>query len=117
MGAIDMSGGGTLAVLTCGATLQNTIADPEQTKAVSDILGKVWQYCGAVLLFTLLGASVGQSKLEGSKVLLGTAIVAIGLIGRSIACFSTASLMRGWNMKEKMFACISWCPKATVQAA
>jgi len=115
--AIDMSGGGTLAVLTCGATLQNSIEDKEQAKPVSDIMAKVWQNCGAVMLFTLLGASVDQSKLESSKVLLGSAIIAIGLVGRSIACFGIASLFREWNAKEKAFAVVAWCPKATVQAA
>merc|ERR1712176_185949 len=66
---------------------------------------------------TLLGASVDQSKLESSKVLLGSAIIVIGLLGRSVACFSIASLIREWNAKEKAFAVVAWCPKATVQAA
>lgn len=114
---IDMGGGGTLAVLTCGATLQNTIADKEESKPVSDIMATVWSNCGAVMLFTLLGASVDQSKLESSKILLGTLTVFIGLIGRSIACFGTVSLIKEWNAKEKAFCMVAWCPKATVQAA
>lgn len=114
---VGMSGGGTLAVLTCGATLQNTISDKEQTKPVSNLMAQVWQNCGAVLLFTLLGASVDQSKLESSKILLGTAIIAVGLVGRSIVCFGTLSLKTDWNVMERAFALVAGAPKATVQAA
>jgi len=115
--AIGMGGGGTLAVLTCGATLQNSLKDANQSKPVSDIMASLWQNCGAVMLFTLLGASVDQTKLEVSKVFLGAAIIIIGLAGRGLATFGCASLIREWNAKEKAFAMVSWCPKATVQAA
>jgi NhaP-type Na+/H+ or K+/H+ antiporter len=100
--------------------LQNTIKETEekeQTKPVSDIMAELWSKIGAVMLFTLLGASVDQSKMQPSKILFGCAIVAIGLIGRSIACFGTVSLIREWKAKEKAFAMVAWCPKATVQAA
>jgi len=114
---IGMGGGGTLAVLTCGATLQNTLKDADCSKPVSDIMATLWQNCGAVMLFTLLGASVDQTKLEMSKVFLGAAVIIIGLAGRGLATFGCASLIREWNAKEKAFAMVSWCPKATVQAA
>jgi len=114
---VDMSGGGTLAVVTCGATLQNTIKDKDSVKPVSDLMARIWQSCGSVMLFTLLGASVDQSKLEGRKVGFALVTILIGLVGRSLACFGTVSLMREWNKWERAFAMVSWCPKATVQAA
>jgi len=113
---VGMGGGGTLAVLTCGATLQNTLVDKSQSKPVSEIMGKIWTNVGSVMLFTLLGSSVDQSKMEASKILLGSVIIMIGLVGRGIATFFTSS-MYPWSLKERAFAMITWCPKATVQAA
>jgi len=113
---VGMGGGGTLAVLTCGATLQNTLVDKSQSKPVSEIMGKIWTNVGSVMLFTLLGSSVDQSKMEASKILLGSVIIMIGLLGRGIATFFTSS-MYPWSLKERAFAMITWCPKATVQAA
>merc|ERR1711871_1757301 len=83
----------------------------------SDIMAKVWQSVGSVMLFTLLGASVDQSKLDAHIVGLALVVILIGLLGRSIACFGTVSLIREWNKWEKSFAMVAWCPKATVQAA
>merc|ERR1712187_407520 len=63
---IGMSGGGTLAVLTLGATLQNWSESPDNLKTMDADLAKIWQKLGSVMLFTLLGASVNQSKLDAS---------------------------------------------------
>lgn len=114
---IGMGGGGTLAVVTLGATLQNTIADKHLVKPVSDIMATLWTKVGSVLLFTLLGASVDMSKLSGSVLFMAAAIIVVGLIGRSISVAATTSLMGDWNIKERAFALVAQCPKATVQAA
>jgi NhaP-type Na+/H+ or K+/H+ antiporter len=114
---IGMGGGGTLAVVTLGATLQNTMQDQDIIKPVSDIMAKIWQMVGSVMLFTLLGASVNQSKLDANMLVMAASIIVIGLIGRSISVVGTTALMRDWNMKERAFAVVAQCPKATVQAA
>jgi len=114
---IDMDGGGTLAVITFGATLQNTLPDSFSTKPVADLMANFWASCGSVFLFALLGASVDQSKLDPAIVGLASATVALGLVARSIAQYGTVSLMPDWNRQEKAFAVVAWCPKATVQAA
>merc|ERR1712226_1706092 len=108
---VGMSGGGTLAVLMMGTTIHNSLSEEELEtveKPVGGILGFAWSRCGAVLLFTLLGASLDASKLSPSLV---------GLGGRSITLFFTLFLFPQWGVKEKIYSMISWCPKATVQAA
>merc|ERR1711988_1789012 len=72
---------------------------------------------GAVLLFTLLGASLDASKLSPQLVGMGILLVVLGLVGRSITLFFTLFLFPQWGVKEKLYSMVSWCPKATVQAA
>merc|ERR1719409_846327 len=117
---IGMSGGGTLAVLMMGTTIHNSLSEEEITaveKPVAGILGMAWSNCGAVLLFTLLGASLDASKLSPNLVGMGVLLVVLGLVGRSITLFFTLFLFPQWGVKEKLFSMVSWCPKATVQAA
>merc|ERR1719230_430555 len=117
---IGMSGGGTLAVLMMGTTIHNSLSEEELEtveKPVGGILGMAWSNCGAVLLFTLLGASLDASKLSPQLVGMGVLLVVLGLVGRSITLFFTLFLFPQWGVKEKLYSMISWCPKATVQAA
>jgi len=117
---VGMSGGGTLAVLMMGTTIHNSLSQTQLErveKPVAGILDMAWSKCGAVLLFTLLGASLDASKLSKELVSYGVLLVALGLVGRSIALFFTLMLFPEWNLKEKLFSMVSWCPKATVQAA
>jgi NhaP-type Na+/H+ or K+/H+ antiporter len=117
---VGMSGGGTLAVLMMGTTIHNSLSEEEIATVetpVGDILGAAWSKCGAVLLFTLLGASLDASKLSPSLVGMGVMLVVLGLVGRSITLFFTLFLFPQWGVKEKVYSMISWCPKATVQAA
>lgn len=80
-------------------------------------IGALWKRLGSVLLFTLLGASIDQSKLDGGVVGMGFVLIIIGLIDRSIATIISVLPIKSWVLKEKAFAVITWCPKATVQAA
>lgn len=117
---IGMSGGGTLAVLMMGTTIHNSLSEEELEtveKPVGGILGMAWSNCGAVLLFTLLGASLDASKLSPQLVGMGVLLVVLGLVGRSITLFFTLFLFPQWGVKEKLYSMVSWCPKATVQAA
>jgi NhaP-type Na+/H+ or K+/H+ antiporter len=117
---VGMSGGGTLAVLMMGTTLHNSLEKDEIVKVeqpVASILGYVWSNIGAVMLFTLLGSSLDASKLTASLVGTGVMLVILGLLGRSITLFFTLFLFPQWGVKEKLYSMVSWCPKATVQAA
>merc|ERR1712100_764712 len=117
---VGMSGGGTLAVLMMGTTLHNSLEKDEIVKVeqpVASILGYLWPNIGAVMLFTLLGSSLDASKLTASLVGTGVMLVILGLVGRSITLFFTLFLFPQWGVKEKLYSMVSWCPKATVQAA
>jgi NhaP-type Na+/H+ or K+/H+ antiporter len=56
------------------------------------------------------------SKLEGSTVGLGIAVLIIGLIIRIMASY-VAVLGGDLTLKERIFVTLAWLPKATVQAA
>merc|ERR1712226_348028 len=117
---VGMSGGGTLAVLMGGTTIHNSLSEEELEtveKPVGGILGMAWSNCGAVLLFTLLGASLDASKLSPQLVGMGVLLAVLGLVGRSVVLYFTLFLFPQWGVKEKLFSMVSWCPKATVQAA
>jgi NhaP-type Na+/H+ or K+/H+ antiporter len=117
---VGMSGGGTLAVLMMATTIHNSLSEEELEiveKPVGSILGQAWSNCGAVLLFTLLGASLDASKLSPQLVGMGVMLVVLGLVGRSITLFFTLFLFPQWGVKEKLYSMVAWCPKATVQAA
>merc|ERR1712050_351481 len=90
-----------------GATVQAYLrkhVGEHSTKPVTDLMAILWGKVGQVMLFTLLGASMDQSKLDPEIVVLGFFTVIIGLVGRSIACFCSCAPLRSWNKKEKGFA-------------
>merc|ERR1711957_939661 len=76
----------------------------------------VWSTVGQTMLFALLGASITTDQLEAGTVLKGLAMIFVGLILRAAAAVISV-LGTDWNFKEKIFTAITWCPKATVQAA
>lgn len=103
-----------------GTTIHNSIPQDELDEVempVATILGTAWSKVGAVLLFCLLGASLDASKLSANLVGLGVMLVILGLVGRAIVLGFTLFLFPQWGWKEKLYSMISWCPKATVQAA
>jgi len=113
------SGGGTLAALSFGASLQHYVDSRvlRSTAQTQDMIGLIWKRLGSVLLFTLLGASIDQSKLKGTIIGGGVLLIIIGLAGRGLVTFLSVLPIKNWTTKEKLFAVITWCPKATVQAA
>ena len=61
-------------------------------------------------------AAVNLSSLSPSMVGGGCLLVFCGLLTRGLATF-VCTQTTDWNWHEKLFTCITWCPKATVQAA
>lgn len=55
-------------------------------------------------------------KIDPNSIGWGVAIVAIGLVLRTLASFLSLTFS-GFSLKEKIFASLTWIPKATVQAA
>ena len=81
---------------------------------ISSKLGKLWVFA-SIMLFTLVGAQVDVS-LAWNTGLAGLGLIACGLLARSggVLISLTGSPLNG---RERLFAVVSYWPKATVQAA
>ncbi|MEA2069126.1 MAG: cation:proton antiporter [Verrucomicrobiota bacterium] len=81
---------------------------------ISSKLGKLWVFA-SIMLFTLVGAQVDVS-LAWNTGLAGLGLIACGLIARSMGVLLSliGSPLDG---NERLFAVVSYWPKATVQAA
>jgi len=87
---------------------------PEVANRVGSKFNKIWVFA-QLLLFVLVGAEVNIYVAIDSG-LIGLAIIAIGLIARSIGVLISVA-GTNLNLKERFFCIISYVPKATVQAA
>ncbi|VGO11643.1 hypothetical protein PDESU_00188 [Pontiella desulfatans] len=81
---------------------------------ISSKLGKLWVFA-SIMLFTLVGAQVDVS-LAWSTGLAGLALIVCGLIARSMGVMLSL-IGSPLNGPERLFAVVSYWPKATVQAA
>jgi NhaP-type Na+/H+ or K+/H+ antiporter len=81
---------------------------------ISSKLKRVWVFA-ELLLFVLVGAQVNL-KVAFKAGLAGSAVILIGLAARSIGTYLSLA-GSSLNRKEKLFAVVSYLPKATVQAA
>jgi len=81
---------------------------------ISSKLGKLWVFA-SIMLFTLVGAQVDVS-LAWKTGFAGLGLIACGLMARSagVLIALTGSPLNG---RERLFAVVSYWPKATVQAA
>ena len=101
-----------LGVMTIGFILLEKHSNAANRLAMK--YNKVWVFA-EILLFVLVGAQVNIHVALASGV-LGLAIIAIGLIFRSIGVLVSLA-GTNLNLKERLFCVISYLPKATVQAA
>jgi len=83
---------------------------------IAEFFTKTWMLIFSPLMFTLIGNEINFMKIDPNSIGWGVAIVLIGLVMRTIASFFSLTFS-GFNFKEKLFASLSWIPKATVQAA
>jgi len=110
-----------LNVPGCGAIMAITIPFVASKKwkddkeEISENVGKCWKVFEPVM-FGLIGAEVLIDKMDSGIIGLGIATLLICLFFRILATFAAVSFA-GFCFKEKMFLCLSWLPKATVQAA
>uniref|UniRef100_H2Z5K9 Cation/H+ exchanger transmembrane domain-containing protein n=1 Tax=Ciona savignyi TaxID=51511 RepID=H2Z5K9_CIOSA len=82
---------------------------------ISRFVGSFWTVFEPIM-FGLIGAEIAIEKMDGKAVAMGIAVLLICLLFRTLATFGAVSFA-GLNVKEKLFVCFSWIPKATVQAA
>ncbi|GMI00444.1 hypothetical protein TrVE_jg11468 [Triparma verrucosa] len=90
---------------------------PSLNTEVSLIYRKLWENVFEALLFGLLGAEIDFTKIDQRTVLVGTAIIACGLVFRFGATYLCCRSIGGYCYKRSLFVATCWMPKATVQAA
>lgn len=81
---------------------------------ISAKLAKIWVFA-EIVLFAMVGAQVNL-RVAGRAGLAGAALIALGLIARSLGvllCLARSEL----NRRERLFVAVAYAPKATVQAA
>jgi len=87
-----------------------------ETKAqISKNVGCIW-WIFEPILFGLIGAEITIDTFDSETIGLGIAVILICLIFRLAGTFLAISFA-GFDLKEKIFLCLAWLPKATVQAA
>lgn len=103
---------GMLAIVVFSCVL---LRKQEKTaKQLAKQLTKIW-LPAEILLFVLIGATIHLSDLQSGGVLV-MAFIFLLLVARNIGVL--LSLLRSnLNQKERLFCCIAYLPKATVQAA
>mmetsp|Transcript_7230 Transcript_7230/g.12151 ORF Transcript_7230/g.12151 Transcript_7230/m.12151 type:complete len:358 (-) Transcript_7230:722-1795(-) len=86
------------------------------TAAVSDLYKKLWAYAQPAL-FMLIGAEVFVRKISASSILTAAIILALAMPVRFLVTYLSVSTSAVLTIKERLFVCLAWMPKATVQAA
>ena len=101
-----------LGVMTIGFVILEK--DSNVATKLAAKFNKIWVFA-EIILFVLIGAAVKTSVMLDAG-LIGLAILALGLIARSIGVWA-ALIGSELNKKEKLFCSFAYLPKATVQAA
>jgi len=101
-----------LGVMTIGFILLEML--PVAAKRLSEKFSKIW-VIAEILLFVLVGAEVNVLGVLDIFT-KGIIIIFIGLIARTIGVI-ISTYGHNLTMREQLFCCISYIPKATVQAS
>lgn len=113
---LDFSGSGPLGVLVFGAVAGHRFRGYSHiNQDLAKRLDCLWSLL-AIFLFSLIGADVKITNIDGNIVLSILAVLLIGIAFRILATFSCL-FSGGLNFKEKSFISIAWVSKAAVQAA
>lgn len=103
---------GLLGIMTLGFYILEK--NKEEAINLEKMLNGIWFFAQS-FLFVLIGATVNINVALKAGT-LGVVIIFVGLIGRSIGV-NLALIGSNLNFKERLFCCIAYLPKATVQAA
>jgi len=101
-----------LGVMTLGFIINEKYKD--LSERLQNSFSKIWLFA-EIFLFVLVGAEVNINVALNAG-LKGLLVIIIGLLFRSIGVLF-ATIRSNLNKQEKLFAIISYLPKATVQAA
>lgn len=108
----DVPVSGLLAVMAIGAAILKQY--PLLASRLSEKYSKIW-VAAELLLFVLVGAAV-DLRFAGSAGFSALGLIFLALTVRGAGVF-VCLIGTGLRPKEKVFAAISYLPKATVQAA
>jgi NhaP-type Na+/H+ or K+/H+ antiporter len=103
---------GLIAVMALGITLLTQY--PVLAKRLVGKFEKIW-IIAEIMLFVLVGAAIDLSIVKDIG-FLAILLITISLFFRMLGVL-VALIKTHFNPKEKVFVCISYIPKATVQAA
>jgi len=110
---LDVPGAGALIAII--APFVAAMKWPHMKERISSNVGLLWIGFEPIM-FGLIGAEIRLNKLDSATIGLGLAALFICLLFRLMGTFFAVSCA-GFNLKEKIFLCFAWLPKATVQAA
>jgi solute carrier family 9B (sodium/hydrogen exchanger), member 1/2 len=113
---LHCQGGGAVAVVSFGFAVRN-LAPAEHIEPLNESLELLWSELVQTLLFTLIGAAIDFSKLNGAALGWGTLVLVVALLVRITAAFATMLEKAHFTWWERLFVGVAWLPKATVQAA
>ena len=84
------------------------------TKIMSNKFSQLWYIVFLPMLYALIGNEIDRTKIKPSEIGLSVAAILVALLIRMIASFGSV-LFNKYDFKEKLFLCIAWIPKATIQ--
>ena len=76
----------------------------------------IWTMICEPLLFSSVGTALNVHTISARIIPRSLAIVMVGLVGRMLFAYLSTN-GAGFTKLERCFIALSWCPKATVQAA
>lgn len=112
---INLKGAGALGAIVFGFVISSN-SPPEMNLALKEDLKWFWKSIVQNLLFSLIGATIIFSDLDGNSIGFGILIILISLIPRATAAYFSVYCTT-LNHSERLFVSFAWLPKATVQAA
>uniref|UniRef100_A0AC35U6P0 Na_H_Exchanger domain-containing protein n=1 Tax=Rhabditophanes sp. KR3021 TaxID=114890 RepID=A0AC35U6P0_9BILA len=92
------------------------VDNTEMTRVEENAFAHAWKLFFEPLLFALIGFEFILVDLNWDMVLIGLAVIVLGVVARIISVF-IFSIFSHFTLAEKAFASFCFLPKATVQAA
>ncbi|XP_034252313.1 sodium/hydrogen exchanger 9B2-like [Thrips palmi] len=89
---------------------------PLAVRQVEQMFEMLW-FVFEPIMFSLIGADINTTVLDGGMVGLAVGCILISLLFRTISTWVLLLAGKRFNWKERLFVAMAWLPKADVQAA
>lgn len=83
---------------------------------IATLFSQLWSFVCLPLLFFLIGNEIEFNKISLNFVGISTGLIVVALVFRLVGTYFSVSFNK-FSVREKLFLCLMWIPKATVQAA